>query len=153
MAKKNEIEDFLSDLENDKTESSTRFPVRETIKVERDQLYKDYLVEGFTSGITGNYTVEDDPTTYNTAVRVIEPASGRRQTLWLSGYEQEHLTAAVAKALEGGHSYPLVATFLRHQDTSKSGRTYNRFSIKITDSAGKNDDLVVPPVPEDQFQD
>lgn len=150
----NEIENFLADLETDKgTETTQKWPVRDTLKVDRDALHKDYLLEGFTSGISGNYTVEGDDTTYNTAVRVIEPAAGRRQTFWLSGYEQEHLATAVSKALEGGHAYPMVVTFLRHQDQSKTGRTYNRFSIKVTDSAGKNDSLVVPPVPEDQFQD
>lgn len=149
----NEIENFLSELENDKEETTQKWPVRDTLKVDRDNLFKDYLLEGYTSGISGNYTVEGDETTYNTAVRVIEPTGGRRQTFWLSGYEQEHLTTAVAKALEAGHAYPMVVTFLRHQDTSKTGRTYNRFSIKVTDSAGKNDSLVVPPVPEDQFQD
>ncbi|MDA8580351.1 hypothetical protein N9L01_00120 [bacterium] len=150
----NEIENFLADLETDKgTETTQKWPVRDTLKVDRDALHKDYLLEGFTSGISGNYTVEGDDTTYNTAVRVIEPSAGRRQTFWLSGYEQEHLATAVSKALEGGHAYPMVVTFLRHQDQSKTGRTYNRFSIKVTDSAGKNDSLVVPPVPEDQFQD
>jgi len=149
----NEIENFLADIENEREETTQKWPVRDTLKVDRDQLHKDYLLEGYTSGISGNYTVEGDETTYNTAVRVIEPTGGRRQTFWLSGYEQEHLTTAVAKALEAGHAYPLQVTFLRHQDQSKTGRTYNRFSIKITDSAGKNDSLVVPPVPEDQFQD
>jgi len=149
----NEIENFLADLETNKEETTQKWPVRDTLKVDRDALQKDYLLEGFTSGISGNYTVEGDDTTYNTAVRVIEPSAGRRQTFWLSGYEQEHLATAVSKALEGGHAYPMVVTFLRHQDQSKTGRTYNRFSLKITDSAGKNDSLVVPPVPEDQFQD
>jgi len=145
MAKKNEVADFLSEIENEKEESkgNVRFPTRDTLKTDRDVLYKDYLLEGFSGGIEGNYGM-------NTAVRVIEPAEGRRQTLWLSGYEQDHLNASVARALESGHTYPMQVTFLRHKDTSESGREYNRFSMKVTASG---EDITVPPVPEDQYEE
>lgn len=142
----NEIEDFLSEIETEKAETkgNVRFPTRDTLQTERDVLYKDYLLEGFSSGIEGNYGS-------NTAVRVIEPTEGRRQTLWLSGYEQDHLNASISRALESGHTYPMQVTFLRHKDTAEAtGREYNRFSMKVTASG---DDITVPAVPEDQYED
>jgi len=67
MSKK-EIEAFLNELSEVRAElaenSDRKFVVRDTLKAEFDTLYKDYIVEGYTSGIEGNYGV-------NTAVRVV----------------------------------------------------------------------------------
>ena len=124
--------------------------VRDTLKVDRDALHKDYLL-GYTSGISGNYTVEGDDTTKH---RYPCDRTCCRTTTDLLAFRLRAGTPR-NRRVQGsdGHAYPMVVTFLRHQDQSKTGRTYNRFSIKVTDSAGKNDSLVVPPVPEDQFQD
>ena len=147
MSKK-EIEAFLNELSEVRAElaenSDRKFVVRDTLKAEFDTLYKDYIVEGYTPGIEGNYGV-------NTAVRVVEPKTGRRQTLWLSGYEQEHFVNFVNALLESGKDYPFVCDFLRHKKTAAgSGNEYNRLSILLRASG---DEVTVPAVPDDQYED
>jgi hypothetical protein len=151
----NEIEAFLSEIEvaaaAAKTEEGPRKYVnRERLVVTIDEesgnsgLHKNYILEGFTPGIEGNYGT-------STAVRVVEPDNGRRMTLWLGSHEQDHFQTFVQKQLDEGKVFPMDITFLRHKQTAqKSGRQYNRFSA-LCNSWG--DDVVVPPVPADQMVD
>ena len=84
-------------------------------------------------------------------MRVVEPENGRRMTLWLGSHEQDHFQSFVQKQLDEGKVFPMDITFLRHKQTAqKSGRQYNRFSA-LCNTWG--DDIVVPPVPEDQLVD
>ncbi len=105
--------------------------------------YNGYILEGYTSGIEGQYGK-------STAVRLIEPGTGRRQTLWLTGYEQEHLKNHLATWQDAeGATFPMEIKFLRHKVPSKNGRKYNRFSATLLNH-GEN--LVIPPVPEEQYE-
>ena len=151
MANVKEIEAFLSELETEATENTNiRFINRDKLMapIDEDSGYSDifegYILEGYTSGIEGKYGE-------STAVRMIEPENGRRMTLWLGSHEQDHFQSFVQKQLDEGKVFPMDITFLRHKQTAqKSGRQYNRFSA-LCNSWG--DDVVVPPVPEDQLVD
>jgi|TARA_B100000282_G_scaffold296874_1_gene280719 hypothetical protein len=150
MSDNAEIEAFLAELEQEQKENggTRNYVNRDTLKVpiSEDTGYSDmmkgYIIEGFTEGIEGQYGV-------STAVRVIEPTEGRRQTLWLTGYEQEHLKTFVQNALDEDASYPFEVQFVRHKVEGRNGRKYNRFSVKML-ASGEN--VMVPPVPEDQIQ-
>lgn len=149
MANVKEIEAFLSELETEATENTNiRFINRDKLMapIDEDSGYSDifegYILEGYTSGIEGKYGE-------STAVRMIEPENGRRMTLWLTGFEQEHLKNSIAKWTDDGASFPMEVKFLRHKVPSRNGRKYNRFSAQLLSSG---DTVVVPPVPEDQFQ-
>ena len=92
MENNNEIEAFLAEIETEQeaNKGERTYVQRETLKATIDedsgysQMYEGYILEGFTEGIEGQYGV-------STAVRLIAPSDGRRMTLWLTGYEQEHL--------------------------------------------------------------
>ena len=106
MAKKQtNVASFLDEIANmnDEKAEATKpsYVERDTFKVEHDVLYEG-LVEGYTPGIEGNYTVEGQERTLNTAVRLIgaravgsKDAADRRSTMWLTGYTQEHLALSL----------------------------------------------------------
>lgn len=151
MANMNEIESFLAEVEqkNADNKTPTRYVNRDRLKANIDEdsgysnLYNGYILEGYTSGIEGQYGE-------STAVRLIEPGTGRRQTLWLTGYEQEHLKNHLATWQDAeGATFPMEIKFLRHKVPSKNGRKYNRFSATLLNH-GEN--LVIPPVPEEQYE-
>ena len=149
MANVKEIEAFLTELESEAQENTTmRFISRDKLMapIDDDSGYSDifegYILEGYTSGIEGKFGE-------STAVRMIEPENGRRMTLWLTGFEQEHLKNSIAKWTDDGASFPMEVKFLRHKVPSKNGRKYNRFSAQLLSSG---DGVVVPPVPEDQYE-
>lgn len=146
-----EIEAFLAEVQQEQKNNggeTRNYVSRDTLKlpISEDtgfsEMMKGHIIEGFTEGIEGQYGV-------STAVRVIEPSEGRRQTLWLTGYEQEHLKNFVQNSLDNGGSYPLEVQFVRHKVEGRNGRTYNRFSAKLLSSG---EDVVVPPVPADQLE-
>lgn len=149
MSDNAEIEAFLAELEQEqKDNGGTRnYVERDTLKVPINpdtgysEMKSGYILEGYTEGIEGQYGV-------STAVRMIEPSEGRRVTLWLTGYEQEHLKNFVQNALDNDSSYPFEVQFVRHKVDGRNGRQYNRFSVKMLSSG---DDVAVPPVPEDQL--
>ena len=149
MANVKEIEEFLSELETEAQENTNvRFITRDKLNapIDEDSGYSDifegYILEGYTSGIEGKYGE-------STAVRMIEPDNGRRMTLWLTGFEQEHLKNSIAKWTDDGASFPLEVKFVRHKVPSKNGRKYNRFSAQLL---SYGEEVVVPPVPDDQFE-
>jgi len=149
MANTNEIEAFLAEVaaENTNGGATTRFVNRDKLDCSIDEdtgyspLFNGYIVEGYTPGIEGNYGE-------STAVRMIEPDKGRRMTLWLTGFEQEHFKNAIGKWTEDGATYPFEVSFLRHKVPSKNGRVYNRWSGRLMNSG---EDVTVPPVPDDQY--
>ncbi len=150
MVNANEIEAFLAEVEAQSSTSGTsgRYINRDRLVVSIDEdtgyseLHSGYLLEGYTSGIEGKYGE-------STAVRLVNP-DGRRVTLWLTGYEQEHLMNMVSGWTDEGHSYPMEIRFLRHKVDSRNGRKYNRFSAQIVKSG---EDVTMPPVPEDQYEE
>jgi hypothetical protein len=151
MSNVSEIESFLADLEEEVRANSppTMYVQRDKLEVKIDEdtgysdLYAGYIVEGYTEGIEGQYGV-------STAVRVISPQDGRRMTLWLTGFEQEHLKNSVGSWAESGGSFPYEVKFLRHKVLGRNGRHYNRFSVKLLSSG---EDVTIPPVPQDQLQE
>tara|TARA_R110002096_G_scaffold82126_2_gene191062 strand:- start:152 stop:616 length:465 start_codon:yes stop_codon:yes gene_type:complete len=150
MSNVSEIEAFLSNLEEETKANSTpaMYVQRDKLvaTIDEDSGYSDlftgYIVEGYTEGIEGQYGV-------STAVRVIAPQDGRRMTLWLTGFEQEHFKNSLSSWNEDGGSYPYEIKFLRHKVLGRNGRHYNRFSASLLSSG---EAVTVPPVPEDQLQ-
>ena len=151
MVDNNEIEEFLAEVEanggnkNNSGKYINRDRLTAPISEETgySELFTGYILEGYTSGIEGQYGE-------STAVRVISPENGRRMTLWLTSYEQEHLKSHISNWSEDGASYPMEIKFLRYKADSKNGRKYNRFSATLL---SHGEDVTVPAVPEDQFQD
>ena len=149
MVDMNEIENFLAEVEAQAGSKTTpRYINRDRLVVGIDdesgysEIHSGYILEGYTSGIEGQYGE-------STATRLISP-EGRRMTLWLTGYEQEHLKAFLSNASEEGASFPMEVKFLRHKVLGTNGRKYNRFSCQLL---SHGDALTVPPVPEDQYED
>jgi len=159
MAKKTDVSSFLDEIAkmNEEKAEATKpaYVERDTFKVDHDVLYEG-LIEGYTPGIEGNYTVEGQERTLNTAVRLIgarpvgsDGPNDRRSTMWLTGYTQEHLATAVTNAQNAGTEFPMSARFLLHKvESGNAGRTYNRLSIFIDGTVAE-----VPAVPADQFSD
>jgi len=151
MSNVSEIEAFLTNLEAETKANSTpaMYVQRDKLvaTIDEDTGYSDlltgYIVEGYTEGIEGQYGV-------STAVRMIAPEDGRRMTLWLTGFEQEHFKNSVMSWAENGGSFPYEIKFLRHKVLGRNGRHYNRFSAQLLSSG---EDVTVPPVPEDQLQE
>jgi len=144
MTKKTEIEAFLAEAAEQAPERAEAvFPVREKIKAEFDTLYQGFIIEGYNEGIEGEYGV-------STAVNMIDTNNdGRRVTLWVGGYETNHFAQFVEAQAANGNTLPLQVSFLRTKQTSeKSGRQFNKMVLRL-DAAG--DDVVVPPIPEDQL--
>jgi hypothetical protein len=150
MENNNEIEAFLAEIETEQqaNRGAKTYVNRETLKVPisedsgYSEMFEGYILEGYTEGIEGQYGV-------STAVRIIAPSDGRRMTLWLTGYEQEHLKNFIQTSLDNNGSYPFEIKFLRHKVDGKNGRQYNRFSAKLLSSG---EEVVIPPVPEDQLE-
>ena len=144
MSKKNsEIEAFLAEAaEQQPAKTDAVFPTRDKIKAEFDTLYNGYIIEGYNEGIEGEYGV-------STAVNMIDTNNdGRRVTLWVGGYETNHVSQFVEAQAANGNALPLTVSFLRTKQTSeKSGREFNKMVLRL-DSAG--DDVVIPPIPADQ---
>jgi len=118
----NEIEAFLTEIESAAAAAKTdegprKYVNRDRLVVTIDEesgnsgLHKNYILEGFTPGIEGNYGT-------STAVRVVEPVDGRRMTLWLGSHEQDHFQSFVQKQLDEGKVFPMDITFLRHKQTT-----------------------------------
>jgi|TARA_B100000282_G_C31718605_1_gene484815 hypothetical protein len=146
-----EIEAFLAEVEQEQQANmggNRNYVSRDTLKLPiseetgYSEMVKSSIIEGYTEGIEGQYGV-------STAVRLVEPTEGRRQTLWLTGYEQEHLKNFIQNSLDDGASYPFEVQFVRHKVEGRNGRKYNRFSAKLLSSG---EDVVVPPVPADQLE-
>jgi hypothetical protein len=150
MSDNTEIESFLAEIESEQraNQGPRTYVNRDTLKVVisedsgYSEMFEGYILEGFTEGIEGQYGV-------STAVRLIDPSEGRRMTLWLTGYEQEHLKNFVQTSLDGEASYPMEIKFVRHKVEGRNGRKYNRFSAKLLSSG---EEVVVPPVPDDQIE-
>jgi len=145
-----EIEAFLAQVEEQGGSNNTgKYINRDRLSVPIDEetdfseLHTGYILEGYTSGIEGKYGE-------STAVRMVSPEGGRRVTLWLTGYEQEHLKAQVSNWTEDGASYPFEVKFLRHKVASKNGRKYNRFTAQLLSNGSE---VTLPPVPEDQYEE
>jgi len=142
-----EIEAFLAQAaeESPKTTSTTVYPMRDRMKADFDTLYQGFIVEGYNEGIEGQYGV-------STAVNLIDTNNdGRRVTLWVSGYETNHFNQFIEGQAANGNALPLMVSFVRTKQTSeKSGRTFNKMTLRL-DAAG--DDVVIPPIPEDQVPD
>ena len=145
MSNENAIEAFLAEVEEQSGNNNTgKYINRDRLLVPIDEdsgyseLHSGYILEGYTSGIEGKYGE-------STAVRMIAPEGGRRMTLWLTGFEQEHLRSQVSTWTEDGASYPFEVKFLRHKVASKNGRQYNRFSAQLLNSG---QDVTLPPVPD-----
>ena len=149
MANIKDIEAFLNELQTEAKENRgpTQYVNRDKLEAPIDEdsgyseMFNGYILEGYTEGIEGNYGT-------STAVRCIRPEDGRRMTLWLTGFEQEHLKSAVSTWTDDGHSFPFEAKFVRHKVLGKNGRKYNRFSAQVVQSG---EDVTVPPVPDDQL--
>ena len=149
MSGKEDIEAFLAEVEseNKANQGPRTYVNRDTLKVAINEesgysdMFEGYILEGYTEGIEGQYGV-------STAVRLIDPTDGRRMTLWLTGYEQEHVKNFVQTSLDNDASYPMTIKFVRHKVEGRNGRKYNRFSAKLL-SSGEN--VVVPPVLEEQL--
>ena len=150
MVANTEIEAFLAEVEaNSTTQNTGKYINRDRLIVSIDdetgysELQNNFILEGYTSGIEGKYRE-------STAVRMISPEGGRRVTLWLTGYEQEHLRSQVSSWTDDGASYPFEIKFLRHKVDSRNGRKYNRFSAQLL---SHGDAVTIPPVPEDQYEE
>jgi len=150
MANVKEIEAFLNELQTEAKDNKgpTQYVNRDKLDCQIDEksgfseMFEGYILEGYTEGIEGNYGT-------STACRMIRPNDGRRLTLWLTGFEQEHLKSQLANWTDEGHSFPHEIKFVRHKVLGRNGRQYNRFSAQVLSSG---EDVVVPPVPEDQIE-
>lgn len=125
------LEDFLAEVKEQEGETrghgSGEFEDRTTLRADRNTLYRNYIVEGFTSEIQTKFGL-------NTAVRMTSP-EGEKITLWVSGFEEGHFLGFVKRCQEEGQDLPLKVSFARTQQTAKeSGNTYNKLNIKLEDS-------------------
>ena len=125
------LEDFLNEVKEQEGESrafgSGEFEARTTLKAERNTLYRNYIVEGYTSDVQSKFGK-------NTAIRLTSP-EGEKQTLWVAGYEEQHFNAFVKRCESEGNELPLKISFARTQQTAaKSGNTYNKLNIKLEDA-------------------
>lgn len=122
------LEDFLAEVKEQEGSSrafgSGEFEERTTLKADRNVLYRDYIVEGYTSDVQSKFGK-------NTAIRLTSP-EGEKVTLWVSGYEEQHFNAFIKRCESEGDELPLKVSFARTQQTaSKSGNTYNKLNIKL----------------------
>ena len=125
------LEDFLNEVKEQEGESrafgSGEFEDRTTLKADRTPLYRNDIVEGYTSDVQSKFGK-------NTAIRLTSP-EGEKQTLWVAGYEEQHFNAFVKRCESEGHELPLKISFARTQQTAaKSGNTYNKLNIKLEDA-------------------
>ena len=97
---------------------------RMTLKAEFDDVYENYIVEGYTSDIASEFGGT------NTAVRLTS-SEGEKLTLWVGSFEQDHFLRKVALWKKQGHDLPVKISFARVKVPSKDGkREYNRLQIK-----------------------
>ena len=125
------LEDFLAEVKEQEGETrghgSGEFEDRTTLKADRNTLYRNYIVEGFTSEVQSKFGL-------NTAVRLTSP-EGTKVTLWVSGFEEKHFLAFIKRCEGEGNDLPLKVSFARTQQTAaESGNTYNKLNIKLEDA-------------------
>lgn len=121
------LSDFLKEVEEEN--EVYRIPdiemvERETLRAEFGEIYENYIVEGFTSGIESSFGGT------NTAVKVTSP-DGKKLTVWFGSYEEDHFLQKIKQWENNGNELPVEISFVRIKETSeKSGREYNRLKIK-----------------------
>lgn len=121
------LDEFMKNYEAQNEEdrdavASGEYDERETLRADRDKIYSGYFLESSQDGIEGKYGT-------NTAVRLTSP-EGKKLTLWVNGFEEEHFNAFVEKLEKKGVSLPVKIDFLRTQETSKtSDNKYNKLRI------------------------
>ena len=121
------LDEFMKNYEAQNEEdrdavASGEYDERETLRADRDKIYSGYFLESSQDGIEGKYGT-------NTAVRLTSP-EGKKLTLWVNGFEEEHFNAFVEKLEKKGASLPVKIDFLRTQETSKtSDNKYNKLRI------------------------
>jgi len=124
--KQTTLSDFLDEVakENEKNAvPETNLVDRETLRAAFDTIYENYIVEGYTAGIEGEYGT-------STAVRMTSP-DGEKVTMWVSSYEADHFESKVKGWENEGHSLPVKISFARTKaESAKSGRTYNKLNIQ-----------------------
>lgn len=124
--KQTTLSNFLDEVakENEKNAvPETNLVERENLRPELNEIYKDYIVEGYTSGIEGEYGT-------STAVRMTSP-DGKKVTLWLSSFMADHFESKAKGWEQDGISLPVKISFAKTEATAaKSGRTYNKLNIK-----------------------
>jgi len=124
--KQTTLSNFLDEVakENEKNAvPETNLVERENLRPELDEIYNDYIVEGYTAGIEGEYGE-------STAVRMTSP-DGKKVTVWLSSFMRDHFASKVKGWEDNGISLPVKISFVKTEATAaKSGRTYNKLNIK-----------------------
>jgi hypothetical protein len=123
------LDDFLAEVrEQEKTtHGSGEYEQRETLKADRNVLYRNYILERFNRREEGQYGP-------STALNMTSP-EGEKIVMWVGGFEENHFNAFIERCKSEGHDLPLKVSFARTQQTSeKSGRTYNKLNIKLEDS-------------------
>lgn len=137
MVRQTSIEEFMKNFKDQEAEDratggSGEFEERTTLKAQRDQVYAGYYIESYQGGIQGNYGP-------NTAIRVTSP-EGAKETLWVNGYEETHFENFLKKLVDAGTvavdekgnlDAPLKVDFLRTQQQSEKGNTYNRIMFVL----------------------
>lgn len=121
------LKNYSEQVEEDKeVTTSGEYEERTTLKAERDQVYSDYIVESYQSGIKGTYGE-------NTAVRITS-STGEKHTLWVNGFEEKHFLQFIERLEKKNVSLPVKVDFLRSQQESSNGNKYNRLRIMETAS-------------------
>ena len=121
------LDEFMKNYEAQNEEdrdtvASGEYEERDTLRAERDEIYSGYFLESSQDGIEGKYGT-------NTAVRLTSP-EGKKLTLWVNGFEEEHFNAFMGKLEKKGVSLPVKIDFLRTQETSaKTDNKYNKLRI------------------------
>lgn len=153
MTNADEIAAFMEELNANRPQRSgssgpkTRY---DTLKPEFGTIYRDYAMVSFN-------TVESDLNGENVCVRMVNLSNGRREKMYLGGYELKDFERLVASNDivtvddDGKKTYhlPLKISFLRQKEESKKnpGRTFNTFGM-IPNGAIAREEL--PEVPADQ---
>ena len=124
--KQTTLSDFLDEVDKENENNAvpeTNLVEREPLRAEFDTVYENYIVEGYTAGIEGDYGT-------STAVRMTSP-NGEKVTMWVSSYEATHFENKVKGWEKEGISLPVKISFARTKaESAKSGRTYNKLNLK-----------------------
>jgi len=124
--KQTTLSDFLDEVDKENEKNAvpeTNLVDRETLRPEFDTVYENYIVEGYTAGIEGEYGT-------STVVRMIS-SDGKKVTMWVSSYEADHFENKVKGWEKEGISLPVKISFARTKaESAKSGRTYNKLNLK-----------------------
>lgn len=121
--------------EDRKLFGSGEYEDRETLITERDTVYAGYFIESYQTEVQGKYGL-------NTVVRITSP-TGAKQTLWVNNFEEDHFLSFVRKLESKGVTTlnqgsnkniftlngPVKVDFLRTQQESDKGNTYNRLML------------------------